>query len=555
MEQECEITGAKFIVDDAEREFLDQVSPIFGGKKYPIPLPTICPEERQRRRLAFRNLRHLYRRPCDFSQKPIVTMYHPDSPHKVFHTDHFWGDGWNAFDYGRDFDFQRPFFDQFTELFRDVPTLHQYVILSENCEYINGAASCRNCYLAFNMDYCEDCLYIADGVHCRSCVDCLAIRGCELCYECVNCDDCYELQYSDRCSKCTDSFFLSNCQRCRNCVGCCNMQDKEFYVFNQPVSKDAFVALKKSFSQRSEVEAFSKKFAKHRALYPRRFYHGHSNESFSGDELVHSKNSYDCYFSSELENCRYCNYMFQAANCYDYNIFGDHSQWIYQCLATGLNCSNDLFSIGCWSGASFNLYCIVVPASSNCFGCVGLHQKQYCIFNKQYQRDDYEALAGKIIDHMTGTGEWGKFFPPSMSPFSFDESVAAEEFPLPKDEAKRRGYNQFDRVRALPGGKNITVADNICDVGDDICAEVLTCTTTGAGYRFISQELSQYRKMGVPAPTLSPDARHRARLKRRTGRSLHRQRCAKCTAELQTTIDPKESTNVLCESCFRDSVE
>lgn len=43
--------------------------------------------------------------------------------------------------------------------------------------------------------------------------------------------------------------------------------------------------------------------------------------------------------------------------------------------------------------------------SSDIFGCIGLRNKQYCIFNKQYTKEEYEKLVPKIIEHMQKNGE------------------------------------------------------------------------------------------------------------------------------------------------------
>jgi hypothetical protein len=60
--KKCRISGEEFIITDKDLEFYDKVSPIFGGKKYSIPSPTLCPDERARRRYAYRNNRHVYLR-------------------------------------------------------------------------------------------------------------------------------------------------------------------------------------------------------------------------------------------------------------------------------------------------------------------------------------------------------------------------------------------------------------------------------------------------------------------------------------------------------------
>ena len=61
----CRVSGMKFAIFQSDLDFYDKVSPVFNGKKYQIPTPTLCPEERTRRRMIFRNERKLYKRKCD----------------------------------------------------------------------------------------------------------------------------------------------------------------------------------------------------------------------------------------------------------------------------------------------------------------------------------------------------------------------------------------------------------------------------------------------------------------------------------------------------------
>ena len=53
------------------------------------------------------------------------------------------------------------------------------------------------------------------------------------------------------------------------------------------------------------------------------------------------------------------------------------------CLCGG-NGYNIKFSTDSWPNCKNIEYCISCFSSSDCFGCVGLNKKQYCIFNKQY---------------------------------------------------------------------------------------------------------------------------------------------------------------------------
>jgi len=90
----CFISWEEFHVTDKDLEFYDKVSPVFAGKKYGIPSPTLCPEERERRRLMYRNERSLYMRECDLTWQKILSMYPEESSLLVYGTEAFYSDDW-----------------------------------------------------------------------------------------------------------------------------------------------------------------------------------------------------------------------------------------------------------------------------------------------------------------------------------------------------------------------------------------------------------------------------------------------------------------------------
>jgi hypothetical protein len=134
----CAVSGAEFPIYQSDMEFYDKISPTFGGEKYQIPTPTICPEERQRRRLLFRNERKLYKRKCDASGKDIISIYSPDKPYKVYDQKFWRSDEWNPLDYGRDFDFEKSFMQQFNSLLKDIPHISVVTISNENSIFTSG---------------------------------------------------------------------------------------------------------------------------------------------------------------------------------------------------------------------------------------------------------------------------------------------------------------------------------------------------------------------------------------------------------------------------------
>ena len=131
--------------------------------------------------------------------------------------------------------------------------------------------------------------------------------------------------------------------------------------------------------------------------------------------------------------------------------------------------------------------------SSHLFGCVGLRNKEYCILNKQYTKEEYEELVPKIIKQMNEMPyiskipnakiqmsnqiqnpnvkinnkpreivyRYGEFFPPELSPFCYNETIAQEYFPLTKREALERGYRWKD-----PEQRNLTIDIRTEDIPD-----------------------------------------------------------------------------------------
>jgi len=85
-------------------------------EKMKVPPPTWCPECRMIRRMAFRNERLLFRRKDDATGKEIFSGFPPQAPIKVYDREYWWSDAWDSMVYGREYNFSRPFFEQFRDL-------------------------------------------------------------------------------------------------------------------------------------------------------------------------------------------------------------------------------------------------------------------------------------------------------------------------------------------------------------------------------------------------------------------------------------------------------
>ena len=83
----------------------------------------LCFDCEHKHRLSFRNERVLYTRRCDATNKTIVSNISSDSPYTVYSSGYWHSDNWDPMSFGKAFDFNRPFFEQYRELNLKVPRL------------------------------------------------------------------------------------------------------------------------------------------------------------------------------------------------------------------------------------------------------------------------------------------------------------------------------------------------------------------------------------------------------------------------------------------------
>ena len=149
--KQCKHCQVSFDITDKDVEFYDKVSPTFAGKKYQIPTPTLCPDCRHQRRLVWRNERKLYHKKSDITGKNIISRFSPESEYKVYESNERFSDKRDAISYGRDFDSNKTFFEQFGALLKSVPQISMLGVSNENSDYINHGGYNKNCYLCFDI--------------------------------------------------------------------------------------------------------------------------------------------------------------------------------------------------------------------------------------------------------------------------------------------------------------------------------------------------------------------------------------------------------------------
>ena len=561
-----------------------------------VPAETLCPDCRLQQRLAFRNERNLYRRKDSKTGKDILSIYSPEKDFKVYEQSVWHGDSWDPTEYGRDVDFSRPLFQQIKELMHDVPFASLNNWNGVNSEYCNFTESNKNCYMVFGGDFNEDCLHATFNFHCKNAMELYWVTRAELSYELTDSENCSRSAFGGFLNNCVDVKFGFDLNGCTDCFGSVNLRNQKYYYFGERKTPEEYKKLVGEMnlgSYRTLTET-KERFAKERLKNIVRPYRIINSLNCTGDNIFNSKNVHRSF--EVLDGTEDCRDMFLVAagakDSHSSSHMGLKSELVYNSMSIYPGSR----IVGSWIVINGNdiYHSINCERSSNLFGCVGMKDKHYCILNKQYAKEEYEALVPKLIQHMKDmpyvdqkgrTYGYGEFFPPDLSPFAYNETVAIEYFPLAKEEALAKGYAWKD-----PEGRNYQVTMKNADIPDDIKAadenilkNIIECAHAGkcteqctTAFRMTAEELSLYQKMGVALPRLCPNCRHFDRLRKRNPLDLWHRKCqcagtrsengvyqntvshahgdGHCPNEFESTYAPDRPEIVYCEECYQKEV-
>ena len=562
-------------------------------QKMNVPAPTWCFPCRLMRKMCWRNERIWYRRTCDATGKSILSIFDPKKPYKVYDQEYWKSDAWDPMDYGREYDFSKNFFEQFSDLLKDVP--HPNLIQKNviNSEYSNISLNIKNCYMTIGTDGAEDSSYINGMIRrVKESMDLYQCSDDEYCYQSVDCEKSNKLFFSQNCASCNDSFFLYDCRNCISCIGCVGLRNKQYYIFNNQYTREQYLQVVKelntgSINSLNEVKA---QFEVLKLSVPQKYAMVLNSENVIGDDIINARNCFSCFNAKDrVENCHYSFRVNQnTKDGYDGYIVWNGSEMFYDLLSsTGQNLKLSGFI---WGGfdVEYSYNCF---DCNNIFGCTGLRNKSYCILNKQYTKEEYQASVSKIKEHMNTlpylgtlgkTYGYGEFFPPEISLFDYNETAAQDYYPKSKEQVLASGFSWRDsdeknyqitkKVGELP--------DSISEVPDSITSEVIECLHQGkchdqcaTAFRIIPSELAFLKRFNIPLPQLCPACRHMDRIRLKNPMNLWHRTCmcdpsinsgqasanhfhggSPCDVEFETSYAPDRPEQVYCEKCYQAEV-
>ena len=563
----CQSCQQDFTIEPEDFNFYEKIK---------VPPPTWCPECRMIRRMMWRNERVWYHRTCDATGKNILSIFDPEKGYKVYDHEYWKSDAWDPLDYGREYSFSRNFFEQFSELMKEIPHTNLIQKNNVNSEYSNNSLNLKNCYMVIAADAAENSAYLCGLIRrIKESLDLYQCNDDEYCYDCVDCDKSNKLFFSRNCTNCIDSYFLYDCRNCLNCIGCVGLRNKNYYIFNESYSRDEYFKKLKEFNTGSfkSLEKIKQKFEALKLSIPRKYAYILNSQNVTGDDIINAK---DCFHSFnvkyEVENCRYSYRITQnVKDIVDTLIGWNGSELLYDVLSG--NGKNIKFSGFIWGGFDIE-YSYNCFDCNNIFGCVGLRNKSYCILNKQYSKEEYFKLVDKVKSHMNekkfsgSNGRvygYGEFFPMELSPFDYNESLVQEYFTKNKNEViqMKLTWKDSDEKNYEITKKNSELEDDISNFSDSILEEVIECGHKGkcsdqcfTAFRIIPKELTFLRRFNLPLPRLCFNCRHMERVRLKNPMKLWHRKCMKegCHNEFETAYAPDRPEKVYCERCYQREV-
>jgi len=517
--------------------------------------PSICSICRHQSRALFKGSLVFRKRTSSLSGKPVISCFHAEAPFPVYSIEEWWSDSWDALDYGRALDLTEYFFHQFSELFHRVPRMANFNENTENSEYCSHAGQAKNAYYSDVAFFVED-VYYCDTVtgNCNFLADCLQCFNCNYLIECVQCRTCAQSTHLWLCNNCRDCHFCFDCQGCSDCLFCTNQRNKKYCIRDVELTPEAYQREKAKLLTGSyeQLEKLLQDWNQFVRKSDKKAQHYTNCEDCVGDTLSQCSNCYECYECMNCEDCRLCSAIQpskQATSCMELTSCGN-GELIYNSINMG---RGNYFCRMCSScrGCSGLTYCVDCFTSENCFGCIGLRNKKYCILNVQLSKEEYLKITEQIIQVMTEAGDWGNFFPKHLSPFAYNESNAQALFPIDHKTARTRGFNwaEIPEVNVSDLAFVDSIPDLITDVSSEITKQVLRCSQSGRPFRVLATELELYRNLNYPIPRQHPDLRmsRRRRLLRKW--ELKNSNCDGCGKSISTSLGDMEHP-ILCESCY-----
>ena len=301
--------------------------------------------------------------------------------------------------------------EEFVKEFRDLrsrmPRISVSGYQSQNCPYGDAIYNSKNCYVCFDMDSSEGCMYSGMVTRARFSADCEDIWDSELCYECVEVFNCYNCDFSQFLRDCSDSSYSYDLLNCHNCFGCAGLRRADYHIFNERYSPEEYKN-RLAYVKRMSTGEINAKIEEIRKLIPHTASRQYQADNCFGDMIEKSKNCFYCFATKGVHDGGYL---------WDiYTVYGDRNEDAYDSLfGVDLHSCFECIQIGDGYNLSYANYCEHIKDSEfveQCFnsrylfGCICVNRREYLILNQPYKKEDWRKKTAEIKDSLVRAGKY-----------------------------------------------------------------------------------------------------------------------------------------------------
>ena len=409
-----------------------------------------------------------------------------------------------------DYDNEKTFFNNFRDVFRtiDMPNTCQYGN-NTNTSFSESVLNGKNVYLTFAaISDCENIAYcVSIKEKCVDVFNSLMVQdNSQDIYFVSGVSWSYKVFYSRYIKNSNNIWFSTNLVGCRECIGCDNLNNVNYHIDNQPYSEEEYFRKKEKIL--NDKHNFLEKY---KALDIWGNNIGCENIK-NGDALFNCFDISDAKHSYNVKsgkNLIFTGWSGGVENAYDICGWGSSTAndiyWVAGVKGDHVYCSSHIIG-------SNIFYSYYLEDCSYCIWCVGLKNKSYCIFNKQYTKDQWNILADKIFSQMESEWRLWEFFPGGLNPFYFNDTIAGMLWDFTKQEAKAKWYMWRDEeIKVdIPDSSDIISVKDLEEyewwdadwewrINPEILKKVITDSEWNY-YRIIQMEYDFLLKHGLPLP-------------------------------------------------------
>lgn len=348
-------------------------------------------------------------------------------------------------------------FSQFQNLLQTVPqpqTIH--FSDNENSGYSHCVFASRNIYMSFTViEDVENCLYsFSVKTGSRNVYNSLLVREhSENIFESKAIIQSFNVFYSHYISNSSNIRFSSNLIGCDECLFCHDLENKKHCIYNKQYSPTEYAQEKIQLLQQKD------RFGSRQDSISNVWSNSWSN-AVDGSFIIHSEhiqNGYCVYDIKHAKNVILVWWRTTGEHIYSTLLITPPFENAYGVMSSWTWCSHVYNSIHI-NGGSYIFYSQLLTNCSYCIGCIWLKNKEFCIFNKQYTKDEWHMKAEEILKKMNEEGALGEFFPGWMCPFYYNDTVAYLLNPsITKEEVTKLGYLRRDEAVKVDIPSNVEV--------------------------------------------------------------------------------------------------